>query len=228
VRASKIFMAFQFDPATPTLFQRLRNCNRGSSFPFFWAILREETRSGLRVYNQFLPAGNPAGLPNLGPPDGWGLGQLNYPGPQTASTAEVYNWKINLQSAFQVLRGAAQDADEYFRDVKNTYPNEPEAASPLAYIVDSNYTLSARDLWTIVAYNGRAGCFPNILDRFSATPWKYFSPNSTDLFPPPCPTGRFCIGPLGRWCFRDNSFGGDSNYGSKVIHELQTTDNTQE
>jgi hypothetical protein len=180
----------------------------GATYRYYWSIIQHETRSGLRIYNQFNPSGGRAELPDFGSPDGWGIAQVDYSASgTTASTTEVYNWRVNMQSGLTVLGDKAATTTRFFDAVGRTYPNNPEAQSPPASFVvpGTSSSFSAHELSTMVLYNGAGGTQSSTLLNANnqlvsfRNPWK-FDPNGA--------VGQ-------RWSFQDNSM----SYAQSVISD---------
>lgn len=172
---------------------------KSASYPFAWAMVQHESRQGNRCYNQFNSGGDGPGnleMPNYGPPDGWGIAQLDRPLGVTASTREVYNWQDNVEKFFDELDEKEAATNRFFAAVARTYPTDPDSSNPpAAFTVQGTATAySARQLSTMILYNGAAGT-QNSLLRFSdahqakqifSNPWR-FNPNGNP-----------------KWTFQDN------------------------
>jgi hypothetical protein len=132
----------------------------GHACPWAWGIAQHESRENQRVYNQF-NANALAERPNWGSPDGWGIGQIDRTGdmpPGTITTAEVFNWKTNVDGMMQKLRTKEiENAQTILNGIKRKYPNDDDAKSPPDF-TNGGKTLSAYDWLIIVGYNGMDGC----------------------------------------------------------------------
>ena len=87
----------------------------------FWfaeAIARHESRQGRRIYNQFNSFGRVEDEPNYGPPDGWGLFQIDSARGADVDTHEVWDWRQNVHSAYQEFRQAIRDTHLYSEAIK--------------------------------------------------------------------------------------------------------------
>jgi hypothetical protein len=97
------------------------------NYRFAWAMVQHESRQGNRCYNQFNSGGSTKEKPNLGPPDGWGIAQLDKPLGVSASTTEVYEWKANVTKMYAELQQKEQMAQSYFNIIQSVYPSKWEA-----------------------------------------------------------------------------------------------------
>ena len=126
---------------------------------YAWAIGQTETRNGNRVFNQFNPVNYPglkAGTPNLGPPDGWGIAQIDRSkSGGFTTTAEVWDWKASVRTMNAKLLEKRDKHREFVADFKCTFGNGiPLPPSP--YTI-GGVSLSAEAWATIVLYNGGGG-----------------------------------------------------------------------
>lgn len=119
-------------------------------------------------YSQFNAGGDFKELPNWGYPDGWGIAQIDYSSedpPMTASTAEVYNWRANINSMANILNNKLiryNHTIDYFRD-KCLRENPRLWREPTNVSTNVNGTVVSAKQWSIMTlYNGAAGCGENI------------------------------------------------------------------
>ncbi|MBX7157113.1 MAG: hypothetical protein K1X66_01820 [Verrucomicrobiae bacterium] len=73
---------------------------------YAWAIAQHESHGTTsdHVYNQFNANDPPKEQPNLGPPDGWGIFQIDRSSEDGfTTTKETYNWKENTYAAIEKL-----------------------------------------------------------------------------------------------------------------------------
>ena len=130
--------------------------------PYAWMIAKHESKSGSRVYNQYNPSGDKAELPNYGPPHGWGIAQIDKDR-NGDSTAEVYDWHMNVASMNTTLR---QKRDRYnviigmyrtaYQNDSSTQWFEPDNVSTNV----SGTTISAKQWSIMTLYNGAGGTHP--------------------------------------------------------------------
>lgn len=167
----------------------------GSEFPYAWAIAMKETRAYNTVYNQFNSRegdGDYLGKPNYGSPDGWGISQIDGKGQgRVITTAEVYNWKVNVASMLPVLRSKKGGEFNLRKNAAKSFYGSAWIDLPETYQLNG-YVINVVDLTTIVLYNGAGGC-PSYGDY--SFPWKIEN---------------------GTWVFKDNKNG----YGAEVCKIL--------
>ena len=175
---------------------------KAATYPYAWALVQHESRQGNRCYNQFNSGGDGPGnlgMPNLGPPDGWGIAQLDKPRGVSASTNEVYEWKKNVEKFYLELDEKEGVTARFFNAVAQAYPNDPDAANPPASytVTGTNTAYSAKQLSTMILYNGAGGTQASTLNGSTyRNPWKFnFSGNP-------------------KWTFQDNQ----EDYAFDVIH----------
>jgi alpha-tubulin suppressor-like RCC1 family protein len=180
-----------------------------------WAMAQHESRQGNRVYNQFNSGGDGPGnleLPNFGPPDGWGIAQLDTPLGVSASTSEVYSWRNNAMTFYLELAEKQATQQRFFNAVAAAYPSNSEAQAPPTSFTHpgTSTTMTALEAGTVTLYNGAGGCPTTTLGGTTyQNPWT-FDPNR--------PSGQ-------KWRYDANSY----NYLYKVIHdEFEGTLTTQE
>jgi hypothetical protein len=123
---------------------------------FAWSMAQHESRQGQRVYNNFNSGGSTAHLPNYGPPDGWGLAQLDEPLGVSASTTEVYSWLKNVQTFYAELNEKQQFAQAYFNKIQSIYPGQWEAPPQNWTRQGTTTQMSALEAAVIQLYNGAA------------------------------------------------------------------------
>lgn len=118
------------------------------------AILQHESRFGDWFYNQFNPTGNLRDQPNFGPPDGWGICQLDSARGSAITTAEVWDWKSNVRGGMDIIRKNESEAPGYFDAVRRTHPQAYEPP-PATYIPPGTHTAwSHLEAASIQMYNG--------------------------------------------------------------------------
>jgi hypothetical protein len=181
---------------------------KAATYPYAWAMVQHESRQGNRCYNQFNSGGDGPGnleVPNFTGPDGWGIAQLDMPLSVSASTTEVYEWKKNVDKFYLEMDEKEATTNRFFAAVARTYPNDPDSSNPPASytVTGTNTAYSAKQLSTMILYNGAGGCPSSSLDRgngnFSppfTNPWS-FKPNRTP-----------------KWKFTDNQ----EAYAHDVVH----------
>lgn len=196
------------NPLDATAKDYVVNHAKSATYPYAWAIVQHESRQNTRCYNQFNSGGDGPGnleQPNFTGPDGWGIAQLDKPLGVTASTNEVYHWRQNVEKFFLELDEKTAATGRFFDAVARTYPNDPEAANPPASFTapGTATSYSARQLSTMILYNGAAGCPISSLKLSNGNttgfqnPWT-FDPNRTP-----------------KWQFTDNV----NAYAYDVIHK---------
>ena len=181
---------------------------------YAWAIAQHETRggtSGNRVLNQFNPDGTKAHLPNKTKNgNGWGIGQIDrskQKPPGVVTTAEVWNWKVNVLAMNTALVNKRAMHREFMGDFARTYGKRANW-TPLQGTQShtfSNVTLSAESWATIVLYNGGGGVRQS--KGIIKTDGKRYDINSPWAF------GEG----TGIWTFSDNG----TNYAYKISRELR-------
>ncbi|MCR5183710.1 MAG: hypothetical protein K6B46_03315 [Opitutales bacterium] len=167
----------------------------GNEFPYAWAIAVKETLASNTIYNQFNSRegnNNYLGKPNYGSPDGWGISQIDGRGQgRTITTAEVYNWQVNIASMLPVLRSKKGEEFSLRKNAAKSFYGNAWIEMPETYELNG-YVINVIDLTTIVLYNGAGGC---PLYGSYGFPWKIEN---------------------GVWVFKDNQTG----YGAKVCKIL--------
>lgn len=172
---------------------------------YAWAIGRHESRQETAVYNQFNTTTSFQDEPNFGPPDGWGMFQLDSASGLQITTKIVWNWKENVNTAISQLGSIRSEAQAYFDAVQRTYPSEYEAP-PATYTAPGTSTaVPYLDAANIQLYNG-ASVVENLQNPSGGTSlyrscWKLHPTN---------PSGQ-------RWEFIPNS----NDYVKKVIDEYE-------
>ena len=125
---------------------------------YAWMIAKHESKSGARVYNQYNPSGNKAELPNKTAGTnywGWGIAQIDK-GRNGDSTAEVYDWHVNVASMNTILRDKRADAIRFLGYYSSAYSNLPNWTDPPSTNINGN-VISA-ETWSILTlYNGAYG-----------------------------------------------------------------------
>jgi hypothetical protein len=167
------------------------------NYPYAWAMAQHESREpkNFTSYNQFNTVGSVAGTPFFGPPDGWGIGQIDrFSEKKIVTSKEVYNWHENVSAMVDKLDEKKAVAVRILGYFKNTYGGSSKwEEPPTSYkISDSNF--SAQEIAIMVLYNGVAGCPEKRVKRPDGKfvtvtfPW-YFDSGKT--------AGN-------RWIFKDN------------------------
>ena len=123
--------------------------------PYAWMIAKHESKSGNRVYNQFNPSGNKIELPNFAAPSGWGIAQIDK-GVNGDTTAEVYNWHVNVASMNVTLRDKRADALRFLGYYSSAYSNLPNWTSPPSTNING-HVVSAETWAVLTLYNGAYG-----------------------------------------------------------------------
>jgi len=131
--------------------------------PYAWMIAKHESKSGNRVYNQFNAAENQyKELPNWGDPHGWGIAQIDK-GRNGDTTAEVYDWHVNVASMNATLIAKRRRYDEIIRLYRTAYQNDPSTqwVEPDNVTTNVNGTVISGRQWAIMTlYNGAGGTHP--------------------------------------------------------------------
>ena len=129
---------------------------------YAWMIAKHESMSGGRVYNQFNPSGQHSEKPNWGYPHGWGMAQIDR-GANGDTTAEVYDWHVNIQSMNQILRQKRERYNEIIQMYRNAYQNDPSthwSEPDNVTIIVCGVEISARQWVVMTLYNGAEGTYP--------------------------------------------------------------------
>lgn len=172
---------------------------------FAWAMSQHESRQRQRVYNHFNSGGSTKELPNLGPPDGWGIAQLDKPLGVSANMKEVYSWHANVEKFYAELNEKQAAQQRYFDAVQRTYPSQYQAPPANFVHPGTSTSVTALEAATVTLYNGVAGCPTASLTGPSGkklvfqNPWK---------FTPSAPSGQ-------RWSYHPNIY----NCLKKVIYD---------
>jgi len=179
---------------------------KSGRFWFAWAIAQHESRQGRKAYNQFNSGGRVANEPNFGPPDGWGLFQIDSARGMEVKTEEVWDWRLNVAGAMGEFRQCVRDTKNYFDAVKRTYPRQWEEP-PSTYTPPGCKTaLTYEEASIIQCYNGAAVIRKM---RNSYNTWSYY--RSCWAFDPSAPSGK-------RWRFVENR----NKYVWKIVrHEIE-------
>ncbi|MBX7156893.1 MAG: hypothetical protein K1X66_00705 [Verrucomicrobiae bacterium] len=173
-------------------------------YKYAWAMVQHESRGTTsdHVYNQFNANDPPKEQPNYGPPDGWGIAQLDKPLEVTANTKEVYSWKENIDKFYKELKQKKTLMEHFFIAVAAKWPNDQDAKKPPNDWVHPGTTthMSALEAGTVTLYNGGEGCPTFIVDGVNCSiPWD-FNPNRSP-----------------KWLYHPNS----KNYLYKVLQEYE-------
>jgi hypothetical protein len=142
----------------------------GADFQAYaWAMAKHESRQGNRVYNQFNSGGNGQAhyeRPNLGPPDGWGIAQIdrrsnrviagtsppqyhppNHPGltpNQFTTTAEVWDWHQNINAMqAKLVEKKVGFYDRFIGYFRQSYGQQANWTEPPAQYTYQGATLPA-------------------------------------------------------------------------------------
>ena len=160
----------------------LRQSFQRTGFP----ILRHETRQGRFVFNQFNARGRKAEIPNLGAPDGWGISQIDRSrSHQSASTAEVWNWKTNVDLVDGLLQEKFSDASRFISYFRTEYGQNEQWTEPLSeFSLTAFETVSLQPIeWSgAVLYNGADGVPSSAAGGHSFASPLVFSPEDGWLF----------------------------------------------
>ena len=175
-------------------------------------ITRHENRQGRYIYNQFNARIVNREKPNLGPPEGWGIAQLDRSGQEgvETTTAEVWNWKTNLVSMadlFVEKRNMHLGFIAAFRSKYGSHANWVEPPSDVEIAEGSNVRLDSDEWAEVILYNGAGGVPVTTFISGSTTnrvqsPW-IFNPEATD--------------PSLRWQLHDNQ----NNYAHLISGEIE-------
>lgn len=175
---------------------------QGEEFWFAWAISQHESRQNRRVFNQFNSGGSIAYEPNFGPPDGWGIFQIDSARGAEVTTDEVWDWRVNIQAGLDELKTAKRDTKKYFDAIKKTYPSKWEEPPKTYKPPGTKTTLTGEEASIMQLYNG-AAVVRKLKNRYNT--WSYY--RSCWQFYPGNPSGK-------RWKFIKNR----NNYVYKVVH----------
>ncbi len=180
--------------------------NRQDEFWFAWAIAQHESRQNRLVFNQFNNKGNVAHEPNFGPPDGWGMFQIDSARGEEVTTDEVWDWRENVEAGLNELKTAKSDTKKYFDAIRKSYPTQWEDP-PAKYTPPGCKTaLTFEEASIMQLYNG-AAVIRKLKNRYNT--WSYY--RSCWQFYPGNPRGQ-------RWKFIKNR----NNYVYKVVrHEIE-------
>ena len=130
--------------------------------PFAWMIAKHESKKGNRIYNQFNPDDVKTEQPFKGDGasnHGWGIAQIDKGSNERCTTAEVYNWHVNIDSMNETFRQKKREFYTrfigYYRQEYGTHPSwvEPEE---VVTTVDG-VTITVKDWAYMTFYNGVGG-----------------------------------------------------------------------
>lgn len=143
----------------------------------FWAIaLHESGSENCGVMQQFNELGcntgnqDLANTPNFGPPDGWGISQIdrsfnNECATNSVSTSQIWNWKENINLGYSILNvklgivmPRLRQIEAYWQNQTGVTWSEPSPPFDIGGVQVNN--LTAEDICTIQAYNGIQGNTP--------------------------------------------------------------------
>jgi hypothetical protein len=191
-------------------------------FRFAWAIVQHESRTYDHAlandtsYNQFYASdarGGIANVPKFGTPDGWGMFQRDTSkGGPPSVTAEVWNWKANIDAGIAELGRKQADQQRYFDSVKleyndpTKYPAGTYEDPPTNFYPQGTGTLcTPLEAGTMTLYNGTRGC-PSVTlkDAQSGITHPFQNPWQ---FTPTAPSGQ-------KWYFYPNYY----NYVYEVLY----------
>ena len=123
--------------------------------PYAHYIAKHESRQNERFYNQFNSGGSTLAKPNLGPPDGWGIAQLDKPLGKRATTNEVYNWHDNADKFNKELKSKLKRHEDAIEAYKRAFGSAPDWQEFPGGDQTVNGLTLTKDAWaTIVNYNG--------------------------------------------------------------------------
>ena len=168
--------------------------------PYAWMIAKHESKihNASRFYNQFNPITNAyKELPNYGSPHGWGIAQIDK-GRNGDSTAEVYDWHVNVASMNTILREKRSTAIRFLGYYSSAYSNYPTWTPPPSTNINGHVV--SPELWSILTlYNGTKDI-----------PWQE-TPTSPSRFQSPLQFNPS----RGQWIFHHNSI--NPNYVRDVV-----------
>lgn len=188
--------------------------SRSGEFWFAWAISQHESRQWKLVYNQFNERGSRVvDEPNFGPPDGWGIFQIDSARGQAVTTREVWDWRENVFSGFEELKTAKQHSHDYIAAIKRAYPGSYDGLPPSYTPKGCKTTLTWEETSIMQLYNGAS--IVRKMKNAHGT-WSYY--RSCWKFYPGNPPGK-------KWKFIRNR----NNYVWKVVkHEIEDQMGTKE
>jgi len=188
--------------------------SRSGEFWFAWAISQHESRQWRLVYNQFNERGSRVkDEPNYGPPDGWGIFQIDSARGKAVTTREVWDWRENVFSGFEELKTAKQHSHDYIAAIKRAYPRSYEGLPPSYKPPGCETTLTWEEVSIMQLYNG-ASIVRKLKNRhgtysYYRSCWRFLPGNSSG----------------NRWRFVPNR----NNYVYKVVrHEIEARMDTAE
>ena len=136
-----------------------------------WVIVRHESSQNkpntiaAYRYNQFNPSGAYACLPNKTVGEtgtGWGMVQIDRGNNLLLTTAEAWNWKVNVQTMNTILRAKLNTYIQHIGDYRNVFgpggirPSAHWSEPPATYTLE-NVVRSSTDWAVMTYYNGRGG-----------------------------------------------------------------------
>lgn len=203
-RGSRSFRILSKNAADPVTREYIKS--RSGEFWYAWAIAQHESRQWKDVYNQFNVRGKALEEPNFGPPDGWGVFQIDSARGQTVSTREVWDLRENVFAGLDELQTAKEDSRRYIEAIKRTYPNSYDGLPPSYTPPGCHTTLTWEEASIIELFNGAAVVIklknPHGTYSFYRSCWRFLPHN---------PPGK-------RWVFVRNR----NNYVYKVVrHEIE-------
>jgi len=169
---------------------------------YAWPIAQHESRQGNKVFNQFNSYGNVANEPNYGPPDGWGLYQIDSARGMDVTTGEAWDWRTNVEGGIRELRTCEKHTHDYMAAIKRMYPSQWEEPPATYTPPGCDTVLTWEEASIIQLYNGAS-----IVRRMKNASGYYAYYRCCWRFYPGNPSGQ-------RWRFVPNR----NNYVYKVIH----------
>lgn len=203
-RGSRSFRILSKNAAAPVTREYIKS--RSGEFWYAWAIAQHESRQWKEVYNQFNERGKALEEPNFGPPDGWGVFQIDSARGQSVSTREVWDLRENVFAGLDELQTAKEDSRRYIEAIKRTYPNSYDGLPPSYTPPGCHTTLTWEEASIMELFNGAAVVIklknPHGTYSFYRSCWRFLPHN---------PPGK-------RWVFVRNR----NNYVYKVVkHEIE-------
>ena len=182
------------------------NANVDADFqPFAWMIAKHESLDDGRVYNQFNSNEDLKELPNKTDGAnrwGWGMCQIDK-GQFGDTTAEVYDWHVNVASMNSMLRQKTnQFYTRFVRYYRNRYGTDPSWVEPENDVHTIRGISVSAKMWAyLILYNGVEGVPVQTVGRRSFRSPIEFVPSTA--------------GQAGRWVFHDNV----NAYGDSVLRD---------
>lgn len=200
-RGTRNFKIFSQNPKDQTTRDYIKS--RCGEFWYAWAIAQHESRQWKEVYNQFNERGKALKEPNFGPPDGWGVFQIDSARGETVKTREVWDLRENVFAAIDEFKTAKEDSRKFMDAVKRTYPDSFEGPPPPYTPPGCHTALTWEEASILELYNGAA-----VMMKLKNSEGRYSFYRSCWRFLPHNPSGK-------RWVFVRNR----NNYVYKVVHD---------